>query len=213
VACNCQLVKCYGYDVSQCLLCLFYLFTCGGLIYPDFKQTRSPTCVAHFSQHRLVPLLLKRLERLGFNICNGNKLSNDRSQSYNSWVGNIRLGHECISINPTSDGIRTTICSVKGESKVRMNLQCNVLIGADGAGSTVRKLMGINMKGEHDIQKLISVHFMSKQLGDFLSKKMPGMLYFVFNPKIIGVVVAHDLCQGEFVLQVSRLEFTTTLFN
>lgn len=168
----------------------------------DFKQTRSPTCVAHFSQHRLVPLLLKRLGRLGFNICNGNNFSNDGSQSYNSWVGKIRLGHECISINPTSDGIRAAICSVKDETKVRVNLQCNVLIGADGAGSTVRKLMGINMKGEHDIQKLISVHFMSKDLGNFLSKKMPGMLYFVFNPKIIGVVVAHDLCQGEFVLQI-----------
>lgn len=135
----------------------------------DFKQTRSPTCVAHFSQHRLVPLLLKRLGRLGFNICNGNNFSNDGFQSYNSWVGKIRLGHECISINPTSDGIRAAICSVKDETKVRVNIQCNVLIGADGAGSTVRKLMGINMKGEHDIQKLISVHFMSKDLGNFLS--------------------------------------------
>ena len=28
------------------------------------------------------------------------------------------------------------------------------------------------------------------------------MLYFVFNKDIVGVVVAHDLCKGEFALQL-----------
>ncbi|KAH9315639.1 hypothetical protein KI387_024266 [Taxus chinensis] len=168
----------------------------------DLKQTRSPTCVAHFSQHRLVPLLLKRLEKLGFSIYSGDNPSSEGYRSSGSWIGKIKLCHECVSINPTSDGIRAAIYCVENGLKVVRDIHCSVLIGADGAGSTVRKLMGISLKGEQDMQKLISVHFLSKELGHFLSEKRPGMLYFVFNPKIIGVVVAHDLNEGEFVVQI-----------
>lgn len=58
------------------------------------------------------------------------------------------------------------------------------------------------MRGEKDLQKLVSVHFLSKDLGQHLLRERPGMLYFIFNTEAIGVLVAHDLEQGEFVLQV-----------
>ncbi|XP_068665588.1 uncharacterized protein [Aristolochia californica] len=74
--------------------------------------------------------------------------------------------------------------------------------GSDGAGSTVRKLMGINMNGKRDLQKLISIHFLSRDLGEYLLCQRPGMLFFIFNSEAIGVLVAHDLKQGEFVLQI-----------
>ncbi|XP_057840038.2 uncharacterized protein LOC131049948 isoform X2 [Cryptomeria japonica] len=170
----------------------------------DLGQTRSPTSVAHFSQHRLVPLLLKRLEKLGFSIYSGDNQLNEGYRNFGSPIGKVNLGHECVSINPTSNGIKAAIYCVENGLKVLKNFHCSFLIGADGAGSTVRKLMGINLKGEEDMQKLISVHFLSKELGRILSKNRPGMLYFVFNPKIIGVVVAHDLNEGEFVVQVCR---------
>lgn len=112
------------------------------------------------------------------------------------------MGHECVSIDTSSDdGIGVTVSFLKeGECKER-NLQCGVLIGADGAGSTVRRLMGIDLIGEKDLQKLFSVHFLSRDLGSYLLNERPGMLYFVFNPEAIGVLVAHDLEQGEFILQ------------
>ncbi|OAY32417.1 FAD-dependent monooxygenase apdD isoform X2 [Manihot esculenta] len=72
----------------------------------------------------------------------------------------------------------------------------------DGAGSTIRKLAGIELRGEKDLQKLVSIHFFSRGLGQYLLNKRPGMLFFVFNTEAIGVLVAHDLEQGEFVLQV-----------
>lgn len=75
-------------------------------------------------------------------------------------------------------------------------------MGTDGAGSTVRKLLGVAMEGEKDLQKLISIHFLSEDLGKYLINERPGMLFFIFNPEVIGVLVAHDLKQGEFVLQV-----------
>ena len=84
------------------------------------------------------------------------------------------------------------IYSVKDRSNVKMNLQYNILMG-----STMKKLMGINMDGERDAQKPTSVHFMSKNIGNFPSKSMPRMLYF--NPKMNGV----GLCQREIVLHIT----------
>lgn len=82
------------------------------------------------------------------------------------------------------------------------NIRCNMVVGTDGAGSTVRKLAGIDLRGEKDLQKLVSVHFLSRDLGNYLLSEKPGMLFFIFNTEAIGVLVAHDLQQGEFVLQV-----------
>ncbi|CAN1295272.1 Putative polyketide hydroxylase [Linum perenne] len=72
----------------------------------------------------------------------------------------------------------------------------------DGAGSTVRNLVGVELRGEKDLQKLVSVHFRSRNLGDYLLKERPGMLFFIFNTEAIGVLVAHDVKDGEFVLQI-----------
>ncbi|KAK1575977.1 hypothetical protein Q3G72_009839 [Acer saccharum] len=95
-----------------------------------------------------------------------------------------------------------TTTFLKDGKHMERNIQCNILVGTDCAGSTVRKLAGVDLKGEKDLQKLVSVHFMSLDLGDYLLNERPGMLFFVFNTEVIGVLVAHDLKQGEFVLQI-----------
>lgn len=84
-----------------------------------------------------------------------------------------------------------------------MDLACQYVVAADGANSPIREMIGVAMEGEAEIQKYISVHFFSKDLGQLLlGAPEPGMLYFVFNSKTIGVVVAHNLEAGEFVAQV-----------
>ncbi|KAG8640020.1 hypothetical protein MANES_13G016100v8 [Manihot esculenta] len=112
------------------------------------------------------------------------------------------MGHECISISAADEFITATAShSVEGKYMER-NINCHILVGTDGAGSTIRKLAGIELRGEKDLQKLVSIHFFSRGLGQYLLNKRPGMLFFVFNTEAIGVLVAHDLEQGEFVLQV-----------
>lgn len=112
------------------------------------------------------------------------------------------MGLECISIDSTDEGV-TVGASFLNEGRVEeKNFHCSFLVGCDGARSTVRKLVGIEMKGESDLQKLVSVHFLSRDLGQYLLRQRPGMLFFIFNPEAIGVLVAHDLSQGEFILQV-----------
>ena len=52
-------------------------------------------------------------------------------------------------------------------------------------------------------QTLGNIHFVSRSLAKRIEEKgNEAMLYFVFNKDIVGVVVAHDLCKGEFALQL-----------
>lgn len=53
------------------------------------------------------------------------------------------------------------------------------------------------------MQKFISVYFFSKEFGQLLLLIFElGMLYFVFNFKVIVVVVVYNFEVGEFVVQV-----------
>lgn len=59
------------------------------------------------------------------------------------------------------------------------------------------------MSGDPSLQHLMSVHFIWPALGQaLLAAGRAAMLYFVFNMKLVAVVVAHDLQKGEFVAQV-----------
>lgn len=162
----------------------------------DFDKLLSPASVAHFSQYKLTSLMLKRLENLGFNV-------QKDSDGLDLTTGKILMGHECVAIDANNkESVTATLSFLKEGKHMKRNIQCSLLVGADGAGSAVRRLAKVEMGGERDLQKLISVHFISKELGEYLINNRPGMLFFIFNTGCIGVLVAHDLLQGEFVLQI-----------
>jgi hypothetical protein len=49
----------------------------------------------------------------------------------------------------------------------------------------------------------MNAHFISKKLGQKLKEiNKQSMLHFIFNPKIICVLITYDIDQGEFVLQI-----------
>lgn len=192
----------YWYVERPCQTQTIQRFTLILFVFPDFERVVSPVSVAHFSQYKLTKLLLKQLEKLNFRICTSDGLEG----SDHELIGerNILLGHECVSITATDDGILVGATFLKDGIKSERNIRCGILVGSDGSGSIVRKLMGIAMKGERNLQMLVSVHFLSRDLGNYLLHERPGMLFFIFNTEAIGVLVAHDLNQGEFVLQVCR---------
>ncbi|KAK6242243.1 hypothetical protein SCA6_007632 [Theobroma cacao] len=166
----------------------------------DFEKIVSPISVAHFSQYKLTRLLVKLLENLGFQICTS---EGPEGLDHEPLRGReILMGHECVSVEMTGQCVTATVSFSKEGKLMTKKIQSKILVGADGAGSTVRKLVGIDLKGEKDLQKLVSVHFLSNDLGRYLLNERPGMLFFIFNTEAIGVLVAHDLKQGEFVLQV-----------
>lgn len=170
-----------------------------GHSYADFDRVVSPVSVAHFSQYKLMRLLVNQLQDIGFQIGSDDTISRNDCKLKE---GDILLGHECKSIKATENDVSVTISLEREGKHVTEDVRCKFLVGTDGAGSTVRKLMGIDLRGEQDLQKLISVHFTSHDLGQYLINERPGMLFFIFNTEAIGVLVAHDLNEGEFVLQV-----------
>lgn len=160
--------------------------------------------MAHFSQHRLLPLLHRQAERVGF-------ITTNDYNFYLSGVGEIKLGYECITVEECRDGVKAGVLRTGSDVQDFQTIQCSFLIGADGAASKVRKLVDIKMEGEEALQNLISIHFFSNDLAQYLLGKRPGMLYFIFNPKVIGVLVAHDLRLGEFVVQVLLINCNLSL--
>ncbi|EFJ46561.1 hypothetical protein VOLCADRAFT_93005 [Volvox carteri f. nagariensis] len=87
-------------------------------------------------------------------------------------------------------------------------LRCQYLVAADGAHSAVRGLMGGRLEtpqaplpGAGPLQHLINAHFISAALASRAARH-PAMLYFVFNPEVVAVLVAHDIQAGEFVAQI-----------
>ncbi|XP_002514990.2 2,4-dichlorophenol 6-monooxygenase isoform X1 [Ricinus communis] len=166
----------------------------------DFEKVVSPVSVAHFSQYKLSRLLLRKLEDLNFHICRPESV---RGLGDGPLKGReILMGHECISMNATDYSVTVTASHIVEGKYMEKDISCSILVGTDGAGSTIRKLAGIELRGEKDLQKLISIHFFSRDLGHYLLAERPGMLFFIFNTEAIGVLVAHDLKQGEFILQV-----------
>ena len=54
-----------------------------------------------------------------------------------------------------------------------------------------------------DLQNFINIHFNSKDLGKLmLETGKAAMLHFIYNSKVVCVLISHDIEQGEFVLQV-----------
>ena len=63
-------------------------------------------------------------------------------------------------------------------------------------------MVGSSLQGRSGMQYLVNIHFFAPGLGSALRGR-EAMLYFVFNPSIISVLVAHDISSGEFVAQAS----------
>ncbi|GMN49161.1 hypothetical protein TIFTF001_018326 [Ficus carica] len=177
-----------------------YCTSLNGSILGSVDHMKPQVSVAHFSQYKLMRLLLKQLENLNFQV-----RASEELVGLNHGIlreRQILMGHECLSIDASNDFVTVTASFFKHGEYMERNIRCDILVGTDGAGSTVRKLAGIDMKGERELQKLVSVHFLSKDLGQYLLNERPGMLFFIFNTEAIGVLVAHDLKEGEFVFQI-----------
>ncbi|OQR91274.1 polyketide hydroxylase [Thraustotheca clavata] len=138
----------------------------------------SPTQPVHFPQHKFEHLLGSFVAEAGLNFERGIELT-------------------CLDANGPQ--VRVNLRNVQsGQEEVR---EYDHVIGCDGAHSKVRQRTNIEMQGPPKLQSLVNVHFTSQKLSNH-AKNSPAMLYFVFNPKIIGVLIAHDLAKGEWVFQI-----------
>lgn len=164
----------------------------GVVEHPDAKKPSDDTSstrelsahsAAHLAQHRLLPLLLRSAQEVG--------------------QADVRFDTRVVGHETDRNGVRVRVTrGANGHVEDVGRFDC--LVGADGARSAVRDAMGATMEGDLSMQHLMNVHFHSAELGRRLRETRPAMLYFVTNASLVGVLVAHDLARGEFVLQVPR---------
>jgi 2-polyprenyl-6-methoxyphenol hydroxylase-like FAD-dependent oxidoreductase len=163
----------------------------------------SPEPVGHLAQHKLLPLIAQRAEAApGVDLRMGHSVTKLIQQDENS----IRIQVEEQITNDTGavDGSTSGGIINNGEKRNRIyEIEAQYLIAADGAHSLLRKSLNIPMIGPGAMQHLINIHFISRQLGAELKRSgRQGMLYFVFGPGVIAVMVNHNLDTGEFVAQI-----------
>jgi len=141
-------------------------------------MTRSAFGPIHLSQSKILPELLKSTQ-LGLpDACP---------------PADVRFGVACSSFDENSDGVNLTLSN--GET-----LAVDYLVAADGANSKIRDQLGIKMAGRPRLSSLMNLHL--RVAPEALPSVHSAMLYFVFNPKVVAVLVAHDIAAGEWVCQV-----------
>jgi len=118
-------------------------------------------------------------------------------------VGDVHLGVAWRGVTETAAGATSTLEDLAtGEE---FTIASRFVIGADGAGSSVRRALGITMDGPDEIENFLSIHVeanLRALVGD-----QPATLYFITDPATQGTFIAHDLDRDW--VYMTRLEKAT----
>ena len=135
----------------------------------DDQLALTPTPLRNLSQNRFEPILLDALARVG---------------RQPDW------GQQWESCEADGDRVRSVVRDVaSGQTR---EISSRYLVAADGAGSRVRKSLGIPQVGPDHIQSFLMVHFRGRLRG--LPEIPPAVLVFVCDPVGGGgVFVIYDL--------------------
>jgi len=94
----------------------------------------------------------------------------------------------CTDLEETGAGVVAILeDETSGETLTRTY---DYVIAADGAGSQTRAALGIEMEGPDVIETFITIHFEADLRA--ITDARPGVLYFLFDPKTQGVLIAYD---------------------
>ena len=77
------------------------------------------------------------------------------------------------------------------DSEESISISCKYLVGCDGSKSTVRKLIGAHFVGTPEIQAVQSSCIRAPGLASLLKDRL-GWMYFAFNQRRCGTVIAID---------------------
>lgn len=129
----------------------------------------TPTPLRNLSQHRFEPILADELRA--------------------SPGAELRYRHQWEHSEDTGDGVVSSIVHLDTGDTTRV--RSHYVIGCDGAGSRVRKLLGIEMVGPPLIQCYLMIHFAANLRA--LAADRPAVLHFTLDPEAAGAFIAHDV--------------------
>ena len=128
----------------------------------------SPTHTTQFPQHMLEPILWQAVEQ-------------QHTIDFKKNVRVVAVQHHGTEVTAVTldqaNGNKAAVCG-------------DFLVACDGASSAVRRDLGIAMDGP-TLQHMIGVHFHA-DLGNLVNERK-GVLYWVLNKQLMGVLIAHWL--------------------
>ena len=139
---------------------------------------QTPTPLRNISQHRLEPHPRRRGRR------HGRRRPALRHRVAGQHAGRRRRHLDAFATWPPATPSRSAAATCSR---------------ADGAGSRVRKSLGIDMVGPPSLQSFIAIHI-AADLRAMVADRL-GVLHFVMDPAVTGVFVAHDI-DREWVFMV-----------
>ncbi|MFL6187605.1 MAG: FAD-dependent monooxygenase, partial [Actinomycetes bacterium] len=125
----------------------------------------SPTTPAGVPQDHLEPVLLRHLRSFG--------------------LAEVRFGTELVALTQDADGV-TLVLREPATGGCR-TVRAGHLVGADGAHSRVRSLLGIAMEGPDHLNEQLTVLF-EAPLAEVVGGRRHG-IYFIQHPEAGGVLV------------------------
>ena len=129
----------------------------------------TPTPLRNLAQHRFEPILADALEKLP--------------------AAEVFYGQQWESAVQDGDGVTSRVRDL-ASGEIRP-VRSRYLIACDGAGSRVRKSLGIEMDGPPKLQSFVMIHFEANLRP--LVKDRLGVLFWLLDPEVGGTLVAHDI--------------------
>ncbi|MBM4244796.1 MAG: hypothetical protein FJ148_13425 [Deltaproteobacteria bacterium] len=133
----------------------------------DAVLSLTPTPLRNLSQHRFEPILLDALRASG--------------AAEPCW------GERWTSATQDADGVTSAVTDASGRTR---EIRSRWLLGADGAGSPVRKWLGVAQEGPERLQCFVMIHFRA-DLRPLVGAR-PGVLFWVNDPACSGRLVDPD---------------------
>lgn len=134
----------------------------------------TPTPLRNLSQHRFEPILADELRA--------------------SPGADLRYRHQWEHSEEADVMVVSEVTDLAtGES---FRVRSRFVVGCDGAGSRVRKQLGIELQGPPLLQCYVMIHFAANLRAS--TAERPAVLHFVLDPTVRGVFVAHDV-ESEWV--------------
>jgi len=129
----------------------------------------TPTPMLNLSQHLFEPVLLEHMSGV------------DGVE--------VRYRHQWSASRQDGDGVVSRVVDL-GTGR-EYEIRSRYLLAADGAGSAVRKSLGIEMTGPTEIQSFVMIHF-EAALRPLVGER-PAILFWTVAPDCLGTFVAHDI--------------------
>jgi 2,4-dichlorophenol 6-monooxygenase len=152
----------------------------------DDCLAHTPTPLRNISQHRLEPLMAADIADLP--------------------GVQLRYGTEWVSSTQDDTGVTSVVRDVA--TGALTTVRSAYVLAADGAGSGVRKSLGIEMVGPHSLQDFVAIHVLAN-LRPYFADRL-GVLHFVMDPEVAGTFIAHDL-DREWVFMTTYNSATQTM--